>query len=51
MPYPEGYKEIAAHEDSIQQARETKESLGLTWNEFLETAAKELPTTFHENGN
>lgn len=42
MPRPKGYAEIPAHEDAIQQARETKQSLGLTWNEFLETAAKQL---------
>jgi hypothetical protein len=42
MPRPEGYAEIPAHKDSIQQARETKQSLGLTWNEFLETAARQL---------
>lgn len=42
MPRPEGYAEIPAHEDSIQQARKTKESLGVTWNEFLEIAAGRL---------
>ena len=49
MPRPEGYAEIPAHEDSIQQARETKQSLGLTWNEFLETAAKQLDND-HSSG-
>ena len=42
MPRPNGYAEIPAHEDAIQQARETKQSLDLTWNEFLEAAAKQL---------
>lgn len=42
MPRPKCYAEIPAHEDAIQQARETKQSLGVTWNQFLETAAKQL---------
>lgn len=42
MPVPDGYKEIQAHEDSIQKARETKKELGLTWNEYLERAAIEF---------
>jgi len=42
MSYPSGYKEIAAHESSISTAREVKEDLGLTWNEFLERGAAEL---------
>lgn len=42
MPYPDGYTQIDAHEDSIQKARGVKERLGLTWNEFLERGAIEL---------
>jgi hypothetical protein len=42
MPYPENYKDIAAHKHSIQKARGVKEDLGLTWNEFLEHGAIEL---------
>jgi len=42
MPYPNGYKDIPAHEDSIAKAREVKETLGLTWNQFLERGAAEL---------
>jgi hypothetical protein len=44
MNSPQGYTRIAAHEDSIQKAREVKERLGLTWNEFLERGAIELDT-------
>ncbi len=39
---PAGYKSIPAHETSISKARETKEGLGLNWNEFLENAAEAL---------
>jgi hypothetical protein len=42
MPYPDGYKDIPAHENSIAKAREVKEDLGLTWNQFLERGAAEL---------
>lgn len=42
MPVPDGYKDIRAHEDSIQKARKAKKELGLTWNEYLERAADEL---------
>jgi len=42
MPVPDGYTEIRAHKDSIQAAREVKQKLGLTWNEFLERGAIEL---------
>jgi hypothetical protein len=42
MPVPEDYTNLKAHEDSIQKAREAKQDLGLTWNDFLEHAAKEL---------
>lgn len=42
MPYPDGYKDIPAHESSIAKAREVKENLGLTWNQFLEQGAAEL---------
>ena len=42
MPRPNGYAEIPAHEDAIQQARETKQSLGLTWNDYLELSAEKL---------
>jgi len=42
MPYPNGYKDIPAHEDSIAKAREVKEELGLTWNQFLKRGAAEL---------
>ena len=44
MPYPDDYKDIAAHEDSIKKAREIKEELGLTWSELLEQGAAELAT-------
>lgn len=42
MGYPDGYKDIAAHESSISKARAVKKDLGLTWNEFLERGAAEL---------
>jgi len=42
MPYPENYKDIAAHEDSVQKARAVKEEFGLTWSEFLEQRATEI---------
>lgn len=42
MGYPDGYKDIAAHESSITKAREVKEDLELTWSEFLEQSATEL---------
>ena len=42
MAYPNGYKDIAAHQTSIAKAREVKEDLELTWNEFLERGAAEL---------
>lgn len=42
MGYPAGYKDIAAHENSIARAREVKEDLDLTWNQFLERGAAEL---------
>lgn len=42
MPYPDSYADIAAHEDSIRDARQVKEDLGLTWSEFLEQGAAEL---------
>lgn len=42
MGYPAGYKDIAAHESSIAKAREVKEDLDLTWNQFLKRGAAEL---------
>ena len=44
MGYPDDYKNIAAHEESIEQAREVKENNGLTWTEFLRKGATELST-------
>ena len=42
MPIPDGYTNLLAHRDSIKEARQTKEDLELTWNQFLEKAAEEL---------
>lgn len=42
MGYPDNYKDIAAHKNSIAKARKIKEDLGLTWNQFLERGAAEL---------
>lgn len=42
MPVPDGYTSIRAHEDSVAKAREVKEELGLTWNQYFEQAAEEL---------
>lgn len=42
MAYPDGYQTISAHKSSIDEAREIKEDLGLTWNEFLKQGAAEL---------
>ena len=39
---PDGYSAIPAHKESIEEARETKQSLGLTWNDYLELSAKRL---------
>jgi hypothetical protein len=42
MPYPDDYRDIAAHKDSVQKARKVKEQLGLTWSDFLKRGAMEL---------
>jgi hypothetical protein len=51
MPRPEGYAEIPAHEESIQQAREVKESVGLTWNKFLKLSAEKLSDETNEQSD
>jgi len=42
MAVPEDYAGVKAHEAAVEQARETKEDLSVTWSEFLEHAAEEL---------
>lgn len=42
MPYPDDYRDIAAHEDAVERAREVKEELDVTWSTFLKRGAAEL---------
>jgi hypothetical protein len=42
MGNPDGYTTIRAHRDARNEARDTKERLNLSWNQFLRQAADEL---------
>lgn len=42
MPVPDDYKNIMAHKDAIEKAREVKEDKGLTWTEYVEKSAEAI---------